>query len=87
MKSTKLCRLFVLILLCLILFAAAPAVLCQGQSSQAQTTRDDDVNLDTQLYLILATNREVDEGSFALLGAFQQVLPPIQGPHDGPAPL
>src|SRR5204862_473825 len=62
MKSIKLCRRFVLILLCLILFAAAPAVLCQGQSSPAQTTRDDDVNLDTQLYLILATNREVDEG-------------------------
>ena len=69
MRSTKLCRLFFLILLCLILFAATPAVWCQSQSAAAQT-RDDDVNLDTQLYLILATNREVDEGK----------IPPVLDP-------
>jgi hypothetical protein len=67
MRSTKLCRLFVLILLCAIAFTAAPIVLGQEQPSAARpTSRDDDVNLDTQLYLILATNREVDEGKIPL---------------------
>jgi len=64
MRSTKLCRLFVLILLCVIAFTAAPIVL--GQEQRA-TSRDDDVNLDTQLYLILATNREVDEGKVPIV--------------------
>src|SRR5204862_5992300 len=58
----KLCRLFVLILLCAIAFTAAPIVLGQETSTARTPARDDDVNLDTQLYLILATNREVDEG-------------------------
>ena len=36
---------------------------CQEQSTSSRAAaRDDDTNLDTQLYLILATNREIDEG-------------------------
>src|ERR1051326_6342075 len=62
MSLNKSLRVFVLVLLCAIVFAAAPAVLGQEQSSARTVARDDDVNLDTQLYLILATNREVDEG-------------------------
>jgi hypothetical protein len=54
-------RAFMLALLCAIVFAAAPAVLCQEQSS-ARPVRDDDTNVDTQLYVILATNRDVDVG-------------------------
>jgi hypothetical protein len=54
-------RAFFLVVLCA--FTAAPMALAQEQSSSARTNaRDDDTNLDTQLYLILATNREVDEG-------------------------
>ena len=70
MRSTKLCRLFVLILLCAIAFTAAPIVLGQETSTARTPARDDDVNLDTQLYLILATNREVDEGK----------IPPVLDP-------
>ena len=56
-------RLFLLALTCAIVFAAAPSVLCQEQSSSSRAAlRDDDTNLETQLYLILATNREIDEG-------------------------
>src|SRR5437870_13755654 len=62
MISTKPYRLLFLALLCAVVFAAAPSVLCQDQSSSRPALRDDDVNLDTQLYLILATNREIDEG-------------------------
>ena len=62
MRSTKLCRLFILILLCAVAFTAAPIVPGQEASTARTPARDDDVNLDTQLYLILATNREVDEG-------------------------
>ena len=62
MNSFKPCRVFGL-LLCAIAFTATPIAFGQEQPSTARTTtRDDDVNLDTQLYLILATNREVDEG-------------------------
>ncbi len=40
-----------------------PSVFCQEQSSTARAAiRDDDTNLETQLYLILGTNREIDEG-------------------------
>jgi hypothetical protein len=68
MRSTIWCRLFILILLCAIAFTTAPIVLGQEQTSSARaTSRDDDVNLDTQLYLILATNREVDEGKIPVL--------------------
>lgn len=64
MISTKSYRMFLLALVCAIVFAAAPSVFCQEQSSSARASarNDDDINLDTQLYLILATNREIDEG-------------------------
>src|SRR5213075_228251 len=62
MISIKSYRVFLLALVCAIVFAAAPSVFCQDQSSSARAAiRDDDTNLDTQLYLILATNREIDE--------------------------
>ena|SRR5215831_6599160 len=54
-------RPFLMALLCAIVLAAAPAVFCQEQSS-AKPARDDDTNVDTQLYVILATNRDVDAG-------------------------
>jgi len=62
MNSMKCYRLFLLVSLCGILLTAAPIVLAQDQSSSRTVARDDDANLDTQLYLILATNRDVDEG-------------------------
>src|ERR1041385_2785535 len=62
MHLIKSARVFFLALLCAIVFTAAPIVLAQEQSSPRTIARDDDTNLDTQLYLILATNREVDEG-------------------------
>jgi hypothetical protein len=66
MSSIKSSRAFFLLLLCAIAFTTAPVVLAQEQSSSARAPgRDDDTNLDTQLYLILATNREVDEGKMA----------------------
>ena len=41
-----------------------PAALAQdsSQSARSATQREDDTNLDTQLYLILATNREGEDG-------------------------
>jgi hypothetical protein len=54
-------RAFFMALLGAIVLAAAPAVLCQEQSAQ-RVVRDDDTNVDTQLYVILATNRDVDVG-------------------------
>ena len=63
MSSIKSYRLLFLGLLCATFISTAPVVRAQEQSSPARTAaRDDDVNLDTQLYLILATNRDVDEG-------------------------
>jgi len=63
MRSIKSYRAFLLVLLSAILFTTVPVVMAQEQSSSARPAgRDDDTNLDTQLYLILATNREVDEG-------------------------
>jgi hypothetical protein len=62
MRSIKSYGAFVLVL-CAIALGSAPLIAAQEQTSSTRTTtRDDDVNLDTQLYLILATNREVDEG-------------------------
>lgn len=46
------------------LVAAAPSTFAQDSNQQARTSaqKEEDVNLDTQLYLILATNRDVEEG-------------------------
>src|SRR2546421_2156604 len=49
----------------LALYACAPAALAQDSNQSARTSaaqREDDTNLDTQLYLILATNREAEDG-------------------------
>jgi hypothetical protein len=62
MHSIKSYRAFLLVLFCTIVLTA-PVVCAQEQTSSVKTLgRDDDVNMDTQLYLILATNRDVDEG-------------------------
>jgi hypothetical protein len=81
MISTKTYRVFLLALVCAIVFAAAPAVFCQEQSTSSRASvRDDDTNLDTQLYLILATNREIDEGKIPpaldpIMKRLREVLP------------
>jgi hypothetical protein len=64
MISNKSYRVFLLVLVSAIVFAVAPSVFCQEQSTttRASVRADDDTNLETQLYLILATNREIEEG-------------------------
>ena len=69
MISIKSYRGFFMALLGAIVLAAAPAVFCQEQSA-AKPARDDDTNVDTQLYVILATNRDVDAGK----------MPPVLDP-------
>jgi len=82
MNSNKARRVFFLLVACAILFAAAPIALCQDQTART-ATRDDDVNLDTQLYLILATNREVDEGKIpaALDGIIKRLRETLSFKH------
>jgi hypothetical protein len=63
MSSIKSYHVFFLGLVCAMLISFAPVVLAQDQTASPRTAaRDDDANIETQLYLILATNREVDEG-------------------------
>ena len=56
------------VILCALIFgavvAASPRTFAQdsNQPARASAQREDDVNLDTQLYLILATNRDVEDG-------------------------
>lgn len=68
MLSRKILRVFIFILLCACLFAVAPAALCQEPAQNTSTARpaprDADTNLETQLYLIMATNRDVEDGKF-----------------------
>lgn len=57
----------IILLVCaLVLCAGAQATLAQEsnapQKPAASSSREDETNLDTQLYLILATNRESEEG-------------------------
>jgi hypothetical protein len=68
MIQTKVSRVILLALLCVVVAATAPAAFCQetSQASRAAAQREDDTNLDTQLYLILATNREVEEGKLPI---------------------
>lgn len=56
---TKINRLFFCVVLCLVALAVAPVTFAQSSSRPA--SQDDDTNLDTQLYLILATNRDIEE--------------------------
>lgn len=53
---------------CLLLTMTAPIALSQEttQPVRSALSRNDETNLDTQLYLILATNRETEEGRMPL---------------------
>ena len=69
MISTKVFRVIFLALCCALLTSMAPAVFCQDSSQPARVStaaRDDETNLDTQLYLILATNRETEDGKMPI---------------------
>jgi hypothetical protein len=69
MISTKVFRVVFLALCCVLLTAMAPAGFCQDSSQAARVStaaRDDETNLDTQLYLILATNRETEDGKMPI---------------------
>ena len=57
----KIHRVFFFVLLCVAALAVAPPTFSQDSSTTRAAARDDDTNLDTQLYLILATNRDIDE--------------------------
>lgn len=65
MISARALRIFLCLLVCAISVATARVTLAQNSSqparAQNESGRDDDINLDTQLYLILATNRDVEE--------------------------
>ena len=56
----------ILFVCAIVIFTGAQAALAQEPSSPPKTAnalpREDETNLDTQLYLILATNREAEEG-------------------------
>jgi len=56
-------RAIVFALLCAVLFITAQAAVGQGSSEPARPTvqKDDDANLEIQLYLILASNRDVED--------------------------
>jgi len=66
MISAKILRVTLFALACACLLSMATVALgqepSQSSSQSRPATRDDDTNLDTQLYLILATNRDVEEG-------------------------
>ncbi len=49
---------------CVVLSSTAPIAFSQesNQPARSSQSRDDETNLDTQLYLILATNRETEDG-------------------------
>ncbi|HVS80148.1 MAG TPA: hypothetical protein VHE60_00270 [Pyrinomonadaceae bacterium] len=68
MIRTKVSRVIFLALLCVVVAATAPEAFGQetSQASRAAAQREDDTNLDTQLYLILATNRDVEEGKLPI---------------------
>jgi hypothetical protein len=61
-------RAIIFALLCAVILITAQAALGQGSSEPARPTvqKDDDANLDIQLYLILASNREVEDGKLPL---------------------
>lgn len=65
MISTKVFRASFFALCCVLFTLMAPAAFCQDSSQPARAStaaREDETNLDTQLYLILATNRETEDG-------------------------
>ncbi len=64
MILTKMYRVIVCALVFGALVAVAPSTFAQESNQQARMSaqKEEDVNLDTQLYLILATNRDVEDG-------------------------
>jgi len=64
MILTKIYRVIFCALIFGAVVAASPRTFAQdsNQPARASAQREDDVNLDTQLYLILATNRDVEDG-------------------------
>ena len=64
MILTKIYRVIFCALIFGAVVAASPSTFAQdsNQPARASAQREDDVNLDTQLYLILATNRDVEDG-------------------------
>ena len=64
MILTKIYRVIFCALIFGAVVAVAPSTFAQdsNQPARASAQREDDVNLDTQLYLILATNRDVEDG-------------------------
>ena len=62
MISSKILRVIFFAIVCGGIPAITPAAFCQQPAQTRQVQRDDDTNLDTQLYLILATNRDVEDG-------------------------
>ncbi|PYS21005.1 MAG: hypothetical protein DMF72_18865 [Acidobacteria bacterium] len=58
----KIHRVLFYLLLCAAALAVAPVTFGQDSSQSSRAIiREDDTNLDTQLYLILATNRDIEE--------------------------
>ena len=68
MILTKGQQVVFLAICCLLLTMAAPAAFSQDspQPIRSSLSRDDETNLDAQLYLILATNRETEDGRIPL---------------------
>ncbi len=67
MISTKVHRVIFFALCCVLFTMMAPAAFCQDSSQPVRAgAREDETNLDTQLYLILATNRETEDGRMPL---------------------
>lgn len=74
-------KVFARILFATLLLATAAfthTVFAQGTDQTAQReTRSDEINLDTQLYLLIATNQEVDEAK--LPGVLEPVIKQLRG--------
>jgi hypothetical protein len=71
MILTKFHRVVLFTMLCVAVACASAQLTSAQESSQspraaAEAVREDDTNLDTQLYLIFATNREVEDGKLPL---------------------
>jgi len=59
---SKIHRVLFCLVLCAVALAVAPATFGQDSSQAARAAaREDDTNLDIQLYLIVATNRDIEE--------------------------
>jgi hypothetical protein len=62
MISINLHRVIILVLFCAALSTGAPAVMAQDSNQPSRASqKDEDANLDVQLYLIMASNREVED--------------------------